>query len=614
MKNYDVIVIGGGLSGLTAASLLAKRKLRVAVIDNNYKPGGSCGIFKRNNVIFDQGAAMLFGFGEKGYNAHRLVFNLLEEPFNVVKHDLLYCLNFKGHRIKFWADLNLFSEELARVFPTQKENIKRFYHDMGKVYQHVMVENPSYTTPDQTEARASLKGLLKHPVSYTKFLSYLNKSARNLLQKYFNDPEIFKFFDKLTSTYCYTSVEESPATLAAVMFVDNHFGGSYYPAGSTLFLPGKLEKVLEENDGDMLLEKEVIQILFKDNKPVGVKLDSGEEIFAQNLIYSGTVWNLYGKLIDKAYTSIKTREWAEKQVPTYPSSVLYALVDKKVFPEDTAPIEMLVGNPDFLDESEVTAYILSIDDKTLCDESSHVVVAIGPSFEKWAPHNTPEYLAQKATEKERLTGVLEKRFPGFKDGMKYIEIATPRTIERYLNKNGGAVAGPKQMLGQHLFKRLHTRTRWDNLFCCGESTIMGTGTPTVTTTGLSAANALLRKLGYPVYKYHERMKNYVTVLKKPFLPEDLFNEYPEDTRTIMLKAHRCQYCENPSCSEKTDLDIRGIMRRVSAGNFYGAKKIINNLDKAILLNTLPQCEERCIMNKTTKKPVEIVKVIEYLLK
>ena len=50
------------------------------------------------------------------------------------------------------------------------------------------------------------------------------------------------------------------------MFVDNHVGGSYYPAGSTIFLPGKLEKVIEENDGLMLLEKEVTQILFQDKK------------------------------------------------------------------------------------------------------------------------------------------------------------------------------------------------------------------------------------------------------------------------------------------------------------------------------------------------------------
>jgi prolycopene isomerase len=87
--SYDVIVIGGGLSGLTAASLLAKRQMKVAVIDKNYNPGGSCGIFKRGSVTFDQGSAMLYGFGESGFNAHRFVFNYLEEPIDIIQHDLL---------------------------------------------------------------------------------------------------------------------------------------------------------------------------------------------------------------------------------------------------------------------------------------------------------------------------------------------------------------------------------------------------------------------------------------------------------------------------------------------------------------------------------------------
>jgi len=133
-----------------------------------------------------------------------------------------------------------------------------------------MVENPAYSTPDETDPKIALKGLLKHPLSYLKFLSFLNRSADSILRRYFTDPEIFKFYDKLTSTYCYTTVKESPAVLASVMFVDNHIGGSYYPAGSTLFLPGKLEKVIEAHGGEMLLEKEVVKILFDDGHPVGV--------------------------------------------------------------------------------------------------------------------------------------------------------------------------------------------------------------------------------------------------------------------------------------------------------------------------------------------------------
>jgi prolycopene isomerase len=82
---YDVIVVGGGLSGLTAASLLAKRHMKVAVIEKSYQPGGSCGVFKRGHATFDQGSAMLYGFGEVGFNAHRFVFNCLEEPIDIIE-------------------------------------------------------------------------------------------------------------------------------------------------------------------------------------------------------------------------------------------------------------------------------------------------------------------------------------------------------------------------------------------------------------------------------------------------------------------------------------------------------------------------------------------------
>ena len=605
---YDVIVIGGGLSGLTAASLLAKSKLKVAVIEKSKNPGGSCGIFRRGNVTFDQGSAMLYGFGPAGFNAHNFVFNCLEEPIDIIRHDLLYCVNFKGRRIKFWPDVRQFSEELSLVFPAEKANIHRFYKDMLTMYKHVMVDTPTYTSADETDPRVALKSMVKHPVSYLKFLSFLNKSARELLEEYFTDPELFQFFDKLTSTYCYATVEEAPAVLAAVMFVDNHVGGSYYTAGSTLFLPGKLEKVIEENAGDMFLGREAVSLLFDHKKPIGVLLNDGSILEADNFIYSGTVWNLYDKLIDPAHTTEKERNWAKDQVPTYPSVVLYAQVEGSVIPEGTAPIEMLIGRQDCLDESEVTAYILSIDDKTLCPEGFHTVVAIGPTFEEWKIEDTQKYQEKKEQEVLRLTKILERRFPGFSDAIRYTELATPRTIERYTMKNGGAVAGPKQMLGQHMFKRMRIRTKWDNLFCCGESTVMGTGTPTVTTSGLSAANALLKKLGHQTYVYEENRKNYVTMVEKPFTREMMYQDYEEQTRAVMKKAMQCRFCEYPTCAKGKDMS--GIMRRVAVGNFVGAKKCWqSNFTDA---DDFMEFRENCICKREGQSPVEIDTIIEFV--
>jgi prolycopene isomerase len=608
-----VIVIGGGLAGLTAGSLLAKRGLQVTVVDKSYNPGGSCGIFKRKDgVIFDQGSSMLFGFGEKGFNAHRFVFNCLEEPIDIIRNRVLYCVNFKGHRIRFFEDVDKFIEELSRVFPSQKKNIAHFYHDMLKIYTHIMVEKPTYASVDEVASKGYLHSMLRHPLSFTRFLGYMNKTAKQLLEKYFDDPEIFKFFDKITSTYCYATLQESPAILAAVMFVDNHLGGSYYPAGSTLYLPGKLEKVIEENKGTLLAEKEVISILFENNKPIGVELDDGQKLYADDIVYSGTVWNLYGKLIPHKESSPERRAWAKHLRPSFPSVMLYALVDKCVIPEDTEVNEILIGNPQAIDESEITVCVHSIDDKTLCDENSHVLMAVGPSLETWKGLNKRQYQALKRKEQARLLDILEKRFPGIQKHVRHIEVSTPRTLERYTLKNGGAVAGPKQMLGQHMFKRLHIRSEWDNLFCCGESTVMGTGTPAVTTSGLSAANAILKKKGLKPFVYTPEMKQYVRIVEAPYTAECLFEGYLEEEKKIMQKASRCLFCEHPLCNEELHFDIRGIMRRVNVGNFTGAWNLASDYANERAL--LAACELRCVQNGLAGNPVEIADVVQYLKK
>ncbi|HWQ98120.1 MAG TPA: FAD-dependent oxidoreductase [Clostridia bacterium] len=609
-NHYDTIVIGGGLSGLTAASLLAKKGLRVAVVEKSDQPGGCCGIFKRGDTTFDQGSAMLYGFGEHGFNAHRFVMNCLEEPIDVLKHDLLYVVNYEGHRVRFYSDVDRFADELTRIFPTQEKQIKRFYRDISKIYQHVMVESPSYTTADETQPKDGLRGMLRHPVSYIRFLSLLNQSAKSLLSRYFTEPAIFNFFDKLTSTYCYATVEEAPAVLAAVMFVDNHTGGSWYPAGSTLFLPGKLEKAIEEHGGDMYLGREVTSILFDGGKPSGVLLDDGTRLSASDIVYSGTVWNLYDKLIDPAHASQKRRDWAKSLVPTYPSVVLYAEVDRASIPADTAPVEMLVGNPEQIDDSEITVYTLSIDDRSLCSEDTHTVIAIGPTFQPWEGADKATYQQLKQSEQQRLLSVLERRFPGITSAVRHVELSTPRTIERYTMKNGGAVAGPKQMLGQHMFKRLHTKSEWDNLFYCGESTVMGTGTPTVTTSGLSAANAILRKRGLTPFVYDKQQKNFVRQLPIPFTADQLYADEPEPRRGMMQAAMRCRFCEHPTCCGTGGTDIPGILRRVAVGNLAGAKKRF--IEHPASTEELLRYESRCIRRLEGGAGVEIKTIIDTL--
>ena len=136
--------------------------------------------------------------------------------------------------------------------------------------------------------------------------------------------------------------------------------------------------------------------------------------------------------------------------------------------------------------------------------SRRSAISIGPSFRAWPAYGSEAYSgagyrAMKKEEGDRMLGLVERRFPGFIGSIMTRIEGSPATLERYLRKFGGSVAGPKQSIGQELLRRPRARTPWEGLFLAGEGTVMGTGTPAVTVSGISAANAMLRDLGLGDY-------------------------------------------------------------------------------------------------------------------
>ena len=63
-ESADVIVIGSGIGGLTAAALLQERGISTLVFEKNRYAGGSCSSFKREGYCFDAGASVFYGFGD----------------------------------------------------------------------------------------------------------------------------------------------------------------------------------------------------------------------------------------------------------------------------------------------------------------------------------------------------------------------------------------------------------------------------------------------------------------------------------------------------------------------------------------------------------------------
>lgn len=207
----------------------------------------------------------------------------------------------------------------------------------------------------------------------------------------------------------------------------------------------------------MLYHHKVKRLLFDGEKVSGLLVETPEEVIkyeSDAVIYAGTVWDLYRKLIPEEVSDHRTREWAKNIIPTYPSEVLHCLVDEAAIPEGTQPIQLLADNPEAIDEKEITLYIFSLADPSICPPGTHTVMAIGPSLREWpAPgdsaYKRSSYEKAKNEETERILITLEKHLPGFRKALRYNTLAKPTTIERYTMKPGGSVKGPKHCMGRN---------------------------------------------------------------------------------------------------------------------------------------------------------------------
>jgi prolycopene isomerase len=618
--SYNVVVVGSGLSGLTAAALVARRGLSTLLVEHHYLPGGMCTTLRRRGFSFDTGTALMYGFGERGVNPHRFLMNELEADVDVIEHAALLRMHFNGKQIVFWPDYDRFVAELCTAFPKQADEVRALYAYLHRLYTDVIASQQMVVPPTEIPPTENLRKLLRHPAAMLASLRMLSMPAENVLRRFVKDPELMAFFDKLCSVYVYCTARETPAILAATMFVDNHVGGAYYPARSPQIYASTLEKAFEDAGGQALYGRRVDEIVIESGAAAGVRLADDTMIRAGAVVAGVTVWNLYGKLVKPEFQKPGRAEWARGLVPTYASLVLYIGVKAEAIPAGTLPVEMLIADIAGVNQGDLTLYISSLDDPSICPPGTHVITTIAPSPEPWPSpwskeYRTAAYRERKAAAVERTLTQIETRFPGLRKNILILEAGTPATIERYTLKNGGAVGGPRQAIGQQLMKRLHAQSDWPNLYVCGDSTVMGMGTPAVTVSGVGAANMVLRAAGLSEYGRREFSRQRVHIVKgRPLdpLPAPGATIDPAGARRL---ARECQYCEAPGCASAcpTANDMRNVMRRIEAGNLAGAARALRQANPLAevcghLCRPGAPCERRCLRRSFADGPVWIAEL------
>ncbi len=139
--NADIIIIGGGLGGLTTGALLAKEGLRVIVLEKNAVIGGGLQTFRRGNIEFETGMHILGGF-RKGGTLHRLCTYLgiidrlrLRDVDEWCMDEITYGEDNATYRIA--SGRQAFAESLAVYFPKQREQLHNYVEALYKLTDEI---------------------------------------------------------------------------------------------------------------------------------------------------------------------------------------------------------------------------------------------------------------------------------------------------------------------------------------------------------------------------------------------------------------------------------------------------------------------------------------------
>lgn len=506
MSDYDVIIIGSGAGGLTAAVALARAGKRVLVLEQHDRPGGWTHSFTLNGYRFSPGVHYIGDLQEGG--GLRRIYDGLD-----VSQDLAFVeLNPDGYdhivvgekQVDFPKGRENLIERLKGHFPHEAQGIDGYFADM----------------------EAMIRGLrnigrLDKPLEAAKgagnILKWMRATGADLINAHVSDPVLRGVLAGQSGDHGLPPSKVSAFMHAGI--TSHYFEGGYYPMGGAFTIPRAFVRGLKRSGGAIRLKSRVKRIMMEGRKVIGVELESGEEIRAGVIISNADPEVTFGKLIGREHLSAKLKRKLDGL--TYSTSCLSLFFATDM---DLRGAGLDSGNMWYYDHADVDKiYADGLTDALLREETPPgmfltVTTLKDPSkmhatgataghhtcesfafvgyeaFEKWAHTKygarSADYEAMKEDLAWRMVRGLEKHIPGLSRHIVFWSLGTPLSNEHYLNATRGNLYGIEKSPSQVGPLGFTSKTEFEGLFLCGQST-MSHGVAGVTASGVDAAKAVL---------------------------------------------------------------------------------------------------------------------------
>jgi phytoene dehydrogenase-like protein len=485
-RRYDVVVIGSGIGGLTAALTATRRGRSVLVLEAGKQYGGFTNPFKRGHYGFDPGLHYLGECGP-GQSFRRLLDGLGLDgvAFRELAPDGFDRLVFPGYEVSTCKGADRYEARLAADFPRERDGLARFF-DLVRGFRAL-------------SAGLTGKGLrarLEAALALPRFVRYARATYGELLDGLIADPLLKAVLAAQGGDYGLPPGRAS--ALIGLAVLDHYLGGAWFPVGGSRALRDAFVHAIEAAGGVMLRNHAVSRVLLSGGRATGVLCANGEEARAGAVVSNADAALTFRDLVGTPNLPARLRRKVARTRLSVGSVCLFvgtdldlgatSLTDANVWHFSGRDLDAayeplargVLPGSDFFFLSSPTLKDPGSSDKAPPGHHTLELVALAPfePFERWAGMKTlrrgADYERLKAELGDRFLGCIERYVPGIRDHVKVLEVATPATNVTYAAAPHGAIYGPEHTPDQMGPFRFSPKTPIDGLYLCGSS-VLGAG-------------------------------------------------------------------------------------------------------------------------------------------
>ena len=492
----DVLVVGAGIAGLTAAALLAREGLAVVLLEAHRQSGGCAGTFRRGPYVFDVGATQVAGLEANGIHA-RLFARLGVPPPAATPLDPGCVVDLADGLppVALWRDPKRWREERERQFPGSGT----FWALCDRLQRATwaFADRDPILPPRSWWDLGQLLGALDAGVLATGVLTASTVADLLLLTGAASGPggaRLRRFLDLQLRLYSQEPADRTAALYGAtVLSVVQEPRGLWHLAGSMQALSTALEEALAAAGGELRLRQRVCRLRPPQGRDAPWRVEglgSGGAPFslaAREVVLSLPPQTLPGLLGDALPPGYRRR--LEGLNEPSGALVFYGAVERHRLPAGVASHLQL----DWPDPGPLFVSVSEEGDGRAPAGEATVIASVFTPARPWFGLEEPTYQARKRAALAGIQAGLERLLGLAAADWRHGELATPRGWQGWTGRPWGYVGGLGQDPSRYGPFGLASRTPLPGLWLCGDSLHPGEGTAGVSTSAALVCRQLLQR-------------------------------------------------------------------------------------------------------------------------